>query len=136
MKQRSRRDFLKAGGLAVVTTAGMTALAMEKNKPAKIAENRHASQLMQQDRYGDLPGPVGEVDHEKTGLILFSVLVASGKTLFPICMAAVNPVILTILWLLLKRILPQVVRDYTEGAGFNIAFLSFFARTTVTLWNF
>ena len=68
--------------------------------------------------------------------ILFSVLVASGKTLFPICMAAVNPVILTILWLLLKRILPQFVRDYTEGTGFNIAFLSFFARTTVTLWNF
>ena len=68
--------------------------------------------------------------------ILFSVLVASGKTLFPVWMAVVHPVTLTILWLLLKRILPQFVRDYTEGAGFNIAFLSFFARTTVTLWNF
>ena len=68
--------------------------------------------------------------------ILFSVLVASGKTLFPVWMAAVHPVTLTILWLLLKRILPQFVRDYTEGAGFNIAFLSFFARTTVSLWNF
>jgi len=68
--------------------------------------------------------------------ILFSVLVASGKTLFPVWMAALHPVTLTILWLLLKRILPRFVRDYPEGAGFKIAFRSFFAHTTVTLWNF
>lgn len=67
--------------------------------------------------------------------ILFSVLVASGKTLFPGWMAAINPVTMTILWLLLKRILPQFVRDHTEGAGFNIAFLVFFTCTTATLWN-
>jgi hypothetical protein len=67
--------------------------------------------------------------------ILFSVLVASGRTLFPVWMAAINPVTMTILWLLLKRILPQFVRDHTEGAGFNIAFLAFFACTTATLWN-
>ncbi len=67
--------------------------------------------------------------------ILFSVLVASGKTLFPVWMAAINPVTLTILWLLVKRILPRFVRDKTEGAGFNIAFLAFFACTTATLWN-
>jgi dolichol kinase len=67
--------------------------------------------------------------------ILFSVLVASGKTLFPIWMAAINPVTMTILWLLLKRVLPQFVRDHTEGAGFNIAYLAFFACTTATLWN-
>jgi hypothetical protein len=67
--------------------------------------------------------------------LLFSISVASGKTAFPIWMAAINPVTLTIAWLLIKRILPQLVRDWTEGAGFNIAFLAFFACTTITLWN-
>jgi hypothetical protein len=67
--------------------------------------------------------------------IIFSVIVASGKTSFPVWMAAVNPVTLTIAWLTIKRILPQFIRDWTEGAGFNIAFLLFFACTTLTLWN-
>jgi hypothetical protein len=67
--------------------------------------------------------------------ILFSVLVASGRTLFPAWMAAINPVTMTVAWMLLKRILPQFVRDHTEGAGFNIAYLAFFACTTATLWN-
>ena len=67
--------------------------------------------------------------------ILFSVLVASGRTAFPVWMAAINPVTMTIAWLLVKRSLPQFVRDWTEGAGFNIAFLVFFACTTATLWN-
>ena len=67
--------------------------------------------------------------------ILFSILIASGKTAFPSWMAVVNPVTLTIAWLLIKRALPQFVRDWTEGAGFNIAYLMFFAFTTVTLWN-
>jgi hypothetical protein len=67
--------------------------------------------------------------------ILFSILVASGDTAFPVWMAAVNPVTMTIVWLILKRLLPQSVRDWTEGAGFNIAYLAFFACTTITLWN-
>jgi hypothetical protein len=67
--------------------------------------------------------------------ILFSVLVASGKTAFPVWMAAVNPVTLTVAWVLFKRVLPQFIRDWTEGAGFNIAYLAFFACTTITLWN-
>jgi len=67
--------------------------------------------------------------------ILFSILVASGKTAFPTWMAAINPLTLTIIWLLLKRILPQFIRDRTEGAGFNIAYFAFFVFTTVTLWN-
>jgi Family of unknown function (DUF6796) len=67
--------------------------------------------------------------------ILFSILVASGETAFPVWMAAVNPVTMTLAWLALKRVLPQFVRDWTEGAGFNIAFLAFFACTTITLWN-
>jgi hypothetical protein len=67
--------------------------------------------------------------------ILFSILVASGETAFPTWMAAVNPVTMTIAWLIVKRSLPQSVRDWTEGAGFNIAYLAFFACTTLTLWN-
>ena len=67
--------------------------------------------------------------------ILFSILVASGHTAFPLWMAAINPVTMTLAWLGLKRLLPQFVRDWTEGAGFNIAFLAFFACTTITLWN-
>jgi len=67
--------------------------------------------------------------------ILFSILVASGKTAFPVWMTAVNPVTMTLVWLGIKRLLPQFIRDWTEGAGFNIAFLAFFACTTITLWN-
>lgn len=67
--------------------------------------------------------------------ILYSILVASGHTVFPKWMAAVNPVTLTIAWLVIKRVLPAFIRDWTEGAGFNIAFLIFFACTTLTLWN-
>jgi hypothetical protein len=67
--------------------------------------------------------------------LLFSILVVSGKTLFPVWVAAINPVTMTIAWLVIKRALPQFVRDWTEGAGFNIAFLAFFFCTTITLWN-
>jgi hypothetical protein len=70
-----------------------------------------------------------------TASILFSILVASGRTAFPAWMAAINPVTMTIAWLATKRVLPQFVRDWTEGAGFNIAYLLFFAFTTITLWN-
>jgi hypothetical protein len=67
--------------------------------------------------------------------VLFSLLVASGRTAFPAWMMAVNPVTMTLAWLAVKRILPQFVRDWTEGAGFNIAYLAFFACTTITLWT-
>jgi len=67
--------------------------------------------------------------------VLFSILVASGNTLFPVWMAGINPLTMTIAWLVIKRILPQTVRDWTEGAGFNIAYLAFFTCTTITLWN-
>lgn len=67
--------------------------------------------------------------------VIFSIVVASGKTAFPVWMAAINPVTMTIAWMTIKRVLPQLVRDWTEGAGFNIAYLIFFACTTITLWN-
>ncbi|MFN8460918.1 MAG: DUF6796 family protein [Anaerolineales bacterium] len=67
--------------------------------------------------------------------IWFSILVASGQTSFPAWMTWINPFTLTIAWLIVKRILPQFLRDATEGAGFNIAFMVFFACTTLTLWS-
>ena len=67
--------------------------------------------------------------------VMFSVLVSSGKTSFPVWMTGVTPLTMTILWLIVKRILPQFVRDWTEGAGFNIAYMAFFACTTISLWN-
>lgn len=67
--------------------------------------------------------------------ILFSILVASGRTAFPVWMAAVNPLTITLVWMIGKRILPQFIRDWTEGAGFNIAYMAFFACTTITLWK-
>jgi hypothetical protein len=67
--------------------------------------------------------------------ILFSVFVASNRTAFPVWMAAINPVTMTMVWLLVKQVLPQFIRDWTEGAGFNIAYLIFFACTTASLWN-
>ena len=67
--------------------------------------------------------------------ILFSFLVATKETLFPVWMAAVNPVTATIAWLLIKRILPKLITDSLEGAGFNIAYFIFFTCTTLTLWN-
>jgi hypothetical protein len=67
--------------------------------------------------------------------ILFSVLVASGKTSFPIWMTAVNPVTLTIAWMLTKRVLPKLITDSLDGAGFNIAYFIFFVCTTFTLWD-
>jgi hypothetical protein len=67
--------------------------------------------------------------------ILFSVLVATQKTAFPVWIAATNPLILIIAWLILERVLPRFIRDWTKGAGFNIAFLIFFVITTSILWN-
>jgi len=69
------------------------------------------------------------------GSILFSILVESGSTSFPVWMAAINPVTMTFLWMATKRILPQFVRDWTEGAGFNIAYMAFFVCTITTLWK-
>ncbi|MBC7878182.1 MAG: hypothetical protein H7Y59_13510 [Anaerolineales bacterium] len=67
--------------------------------------------------------------------ILFSFLVATNETNFPQWMAAVNPVTLTIAWLVVKRVLPKFITESLEGAGFNIAYFVFFLCTTLTLWK-
>jgi hypothetical protein len=50
-------------------------------------------------------------------------------------MALVNPVTAFLAWALVKRILPSRIRDLTEGAGFNIAYVIFFSFTTWALWG-
>jgi general stress protein CsbA len=67
--------------------------------------------------------------------VLFAVLVASGKTAFASWMIYINPVTLTIAWLVIKKVLPKFIVDWTEGAGFNIAYIAFFICTTISLWN-
>jgi hypothetical protein len=67
--------------------------------------------------------------------IWYSILVATGRTLFPQWMALVNPVTAFLAWALVKRILPSRIRDLTEGAGFNIAYVIFFSFTTWALWG-
>jgi hypothetical protein len=67
--------------------------------------------------------------------IWYTVLVAGGRTHFPRWMAGVNPVTALVVWMLVKKVLPARVRDLTEGAGFNVAYLIFFIFTTATLWQ-
>lgn len=69
-----------------------------------------------------------------SGSLWFTVAVLSGRTLFPVWMAAFNPLTLTLLWLASKPLLPKRMTAVMEGAGFNIAYLLFFALTTVLLW--
>lgn len=63
--------------------------------------------------------------------IISAAATLTGRTRFPVWMAAVNPVTLTIGWLLLRRVLPQGVGEFLKGAGFNIAFAAWFGAMTV-----
>ena len=65
------------------------------------------------------------------GSFWFASAVISGKTAYPLVMATINPVTATLAWLLLKKVLPDFVGRYTEGAGFNIAQMVFFAASTI-----
>ena len=68
MRPLSRRDFLKVGGLAVLGTAGATTFTQKgHNHATDHPAEAHTSHVMQQGGHGDLPGTVGEVDHEKNG---------------------------------------------------------------------
>jgi hypothetical protein len=76
------------------------------------------------------------------GPLMLAVIVASawaaaailtGRTRLPNWMAAVNPVTMTFAWLLVKMILPKRIAALLHGAGFNIAYLAWFAAVTVTL---
>jgi len=66
----SRRDFLKMGGVAAIigTTGVATLNGNNPNDHKNTNQNKiHTSHAMQQGDHGDLPGTVGEVDHEANG---------------------------------------------------------------------
>ena len=62
MKQLSRRDFLRTGGLVLAGAAGVAAVSKPVS-PSSHPPHQHD----QMDHPGDLPGTVGEVDHAKNG---------------------------------------------------------------------
>jgi len=69
MKPLSRRDFLKVGGLTFLGTAGATTV-LTHGQQDHVHQDEDSGQMahrMQQGGHGDLPGTVGEVDHEKNG---------------------------------------------------------------------
>ena len=67
-KKLSRRDFLKAGGLTMLGAVGANALTQNNRKDVNASSHDvSSSHSMQQGDHGDLPGTVGEVDHEKNG---------------------------------------------------------------------
>jgi hypothetical protein len=63
----------------------------------------------------------------------FAIAVLAGATAFPAWLAALNPVTLLVVFLVVRRILPAAIADRVEGAGFNVAYLAFFALTTATI---
>ena len=76
------------------------------------------------------------------GPLILAVIVASawatfailtGRTRLPTWLAGVNPVTMTIAWLLLKTILPKRVGALLQGAGFNIAYFLWFAAMAGTV---
>lgn len=67
-----------------------------------------------------------------TASFWFSAAVLLGGTRFPAWMALVNPITALLVWLGLRRLIPAAAKRL-EGAGFNIAFLAFFAAATVAL---
>ncbi|NLF65710.1 MAG: hypothetical protein GX579_14035 [Chloroflexi bacterium] len=62
-----------------------------------------------------------------------SFVVALSGTSLPRWMAAVNPVTMTVLWLVIRKLLPRSIANYFEGAGFNIGFLLFFLLLAITV---
>jgi anaerobic selenocysteine-containing dehydrogenase len=59
MKQLSRRDFLKAGGITLLSTAGVAAF-------SKVNQTVNAAPIIHMDHnHGDaMAMPIGEVDHQ------------------------------------------------------------------------
>ncbi|MEW6406952.1 MAG: twin-arginine translocation signal domain-containing protein, partial [Chloroflexota bacterium] len=102
MKPLSRRDFLKVGGLAVLGTAGATALTQQghQHPSTQAVSLDHQPHTMQQADHGDLPGTVGEVNHEANGFNPTDILtnfdwgkestLPSGQTLREYEMIAIN----------------------------------------------
>lgn len=62
-----------------------------------------------------------------------SWVILASSTRFPTWVSAVNPVTATVAWLLVKPILPTRVATFFQGAGFNIAYVAWFATLAATV---
>jgi hypothetical protein len=69
------------------------------------------------------------------GSVLYSIVVLGGSTALPTWMAAVNPLAILAVFLVVRRILPARLADPLQGTGFSVAYLVLFLLTTVAVWN-
>jgi hypothetical protein len=65
----------------------------------------------------------------------YVVAVLQGTTALPRWMAVVNPVLMTVVYMLLARyVVPLRIMKYVQGAGFNIVYIVFFSLLLGFVW--
>jgi hypothetical protein len=65
----------------------------------------------------------------------YVVTVLQGTTLLPLWMAALNPILMTVVYMFLaRRVVPLRIMKYVQGAGFNIVYILFFALLLAFVW--
>jgi hypothetical protein len=67
--------------------------------------------------------------------VWYAAAVAQGETALPRWMAALNPLLMTLVYMFLARnVVPMRVMKWVQGAGFNIVFIVFFALLLWFVW--
>ena len=67
--------------------------------------------------------------------VWYAVVVLQGATALPRWMAAVNPLLMTLVYMILARkVVPFRVMKWIHGAGFNIVYIVFFALLLAFVW--
>jgi hypothetical protein len=65
----------------------------------------------------------------------YMLAVLQGTTALPLWMAFMNPVLMTLVYMLLARkLIPLSIMKYVQGAGFNIVYIIFFALLLGFVW--
>jgi hypothetical protein len=65
----------------------------------------------------------------------YVVAVLQGTTALPLWMALMNPVLMTVVYMLLaRRVVPLRIVKYVQGAGFNLVYILFFALLLSFVW--
>jgi hypothetical protein len=67
--------------------------------------------------------------------IWYVIAVIQGTTALPRWMALMNPLLMTIVYMILARkVIPLRVMKYVQGAGFNIVYILFFGLLLAFVW--
>jgi hypothetical protein len=67
--------------------------------------------------------------------VWYAVAVVQGETALPRWMAAVNPLLMTLVYMFLARnVVPMSIMKWIQGAGFNIVYIVFFALLLWFVW--